>query len=379
MNKVKLATRVKGWFSSLKGKLARGAGYAGGKCKAAAKVMQPKFPRWVRDNYRPGYPTAACGLMSTESILLYDYDGTDPVVEWKELVAGLKNNKDDHNKVFNIYYNTGVLDANLMVEFMSVVVYCGIPFILSSPARLAGSNERDAKFDTMGGSLVSRIANKNCDIITSAGFISPEVVPERYAYDFYKNNTLMESQELDASVLRIEANSGSIVPVGHLYTPGGDLYDIFSLNSAQSKMIRRMKDFSQNPLDEMNIPEGLQEVVMLGGDPDIVTIGSFTTSNGIMYEVWVPNEARNYWLGQKILAEGWLPVNSFNLDFDDMIESYAMLYKVLLDMDTEADAEIEEDSGEEVDEVDVSGGLYVLDDQNDYNRTEPIVFPDLPY
>lgn len=379
-NKVKLTSRIKGWASSVRGKLSRCVSTVKNKGTAVARVMKPKFPEWVRNHYRLGYPTAACGLMSSDSVILSDYDGSDPCVDWKDFIAGIRNKASEHNKVFNIYYNTGVLDANLIVEFMSVVVYCGIPFILSSPARLAGTNELDAQFDTMGGSLISRIANKNCDIITSAGFVGMDIVPERYAYDFYKNNTLLESVDLDAGVLRLEANAGRIVPVGHLYTPGGDMFDIFSLNAAQSKMIRRMKDFSQNPLDEMNIPEGMQEIVMLGGDPDIVNIGSFTTVTGVMYEVWVPNEARNYWLGRKILEEDWLPVNSFNLDFDDMIESYAMMYSVLMDLDKQADSDGESDEeDDEAEEVDVSSGLYVLEDQNDYNRTEPMVFPDLPF
>jgi hypothetical protein len=184
----------------------------------------------------------------------------------------------------------------------------------------------------------------------------------------------MESMELNASVLRMEVNSGRIAPVGHLYTPGGDLYEIFSLNSTQSKIIRRLKDFSTNPVDERSIPEGMQEIVLLGGDPDIVQLGDFVNNQGCLYSVWVPNEPRNYWLGNKILEEEWLPVNSFNIKYDDMIESYAMLYSELAELDNRADV----DSGEEQsDELDSPSGLYVLDEE-DYDNTEPIIFRNLP-
>lgn len=365
---------IKAKVARVVGKLASGIDkvrQAGGR---AADKAKPRFPSWVKSHFNATNPMVGCGLSSVDAVIISDYDGTDPTQCLRDFIVEVRNDSAEHNKVFNIYFNTGVLDANLEVEFLSVFVYCGIPFILSSQARLAGTTVDDADFDEFGGTLVSRISRQNCDTISSAGFVSVDVSPERYAYDFYTHNTLMESMELDASVLRMEVNSGRIAPVGHLYTPGGDLYEIFSLNSTQSKMIRRLKDFSTNPVDERSIPEGMQEIVLLGGDPDIVQLGDFVNNQGCLYSVWVPNEPRNYWLGNKILEEEWLPVNSFDIKYDDMIESYAMLYSELADLDNRADV----DNGEEQsDELDSPSGLYVLDEQ-DYDSTEPIIFQNLP-
>ena len=360
-------TRVAGKLAARIGKLAQTG-------RRVADKAKPKFPAWVKANYNAANPMLGCGLSSVDAVILSDYDGSDPSQELRDFIVGVRNDSAEHNKVFNVYYNTGVLDANLEVEFLSVFVYCGIPFILSSQARLAGTTAEDAAFDEFGGTLVSRISRQNCDIISSAGFVSVDVSPERYAYEFYTHNTLMESMELNASVLRMEVNSGRIAPVGHLYTPGGNLYEIFSLNSTQSKIIRRLKDFSTNPVDERSIPEGMQEIVLLGGDPDIVQLGDFVNNQGCLYSVWVPNEPRNYWLGNKILEEGWLPSNAFDIKYDDMIESYAMLYTELADLDGRIDGEGTE---EQSDELDTPSGLYVLDDQ-DYDSTEPIIFRNLP-
>ena len=57
-----------------------------------------------------------------------------------------------------------------------------------------------------------------------------------------------------------------------------------------SKTLRPYRDFTK---EEDPFPEG-NEVILVGGDPDIVRVGSQATPNGFMFDVWIPNDARYY-------------------------------------------------------------------------------------
>jgi hypothetical protein len=98
-----------------------------------------------------------------------------------------------------------------------------------------------------------------------------------------------------------------------------------------SKTLRPYRDFTK---EEDPFPEG-NEAILVGGDPDIVRVGSQATPNGFMFDVWIPNDARYYNTAVATVAEQRLPLANVDVDDDEFLESYAYLLKMLRELDEE--------------------------------------------
>jgi hypothetical protein len=87
-----------------------------------------------------------------------------------------------------------------------------------------------------------------------------------------------------------------------------------------------------------------------------------------LYDVWVPNDARYYTRAKDNVAAGRLPLGALVVDDDEYLESYAMLMKMLHELDEEANGPADDNT---------SPGIMVNPDE-DTDTDEVPVLIDLP-
>jgi hypothetical protein len=80
----------------------------------------------------------------------------------------------------------------------------------------------------------------------------------------------------------------------------------------------------------------------LGGDPEIVYVGAQYSQSGFLYDIWVPNDARYYNRAKKAVSDGILPLGQLVVDDDEYLESYAILIKILRELDEEVNGPADE-------------------------------------
>lgn len=299
-------------------------------------------------------------VVPTVNVIISDIDGTDTIDAFMKEVVHFRETPSEHYKPINIFFNTGVV-GDLMTERVVLYVYAGIPFILSSAERIYGSDEYDPLTDANGGVFISRMASKNCMKAYSLGFVSKNVSTERYAYKYVKENSLFLDENIDSHIVGNAITDGVMKSCGSLFKPGGYLYDVYSADAPTSKMIRKYKDFSHNPVDELNTPENTKEIVLFGGYPEIVKLGVLSSRHGYIYDVWIPNDVNYYAIAKEIFDNHYLPIDIFEFDSNDLYESYALLCKSLSELAKEYN---KVENGEDEDSDDG-------DDESEYDDNPP--------
>lgn len=283
-------------------------------------------------------------VVPTMSVFMSDYDGADMIEDFKKLVVDLRTDESEHYKPVHVYVNTGVI-GDMKTERYTIYVYNGIPFILSTNERIAGSDAYDAVFDDLGGTFIASVAMKDCSTAYSLGFVPKNVNVGKFATKYIQKNPLIEDTDVSSKLFGIAISNGTVKSSGNMFVPGKYSYDVFSVDSTISKSIRTYKDFSENPIDETKVPTNMKEVVLYGGYPEIIRIGMLVTDLGYVYDVWIPNDYEYYERAKMYLDERWIPTDIFETESDDMVESYSLFYKYLNDLE-ESIAKAEDDESD---------------------------------
>jgi hypothetical protein len=110
-------------------------------------------------------------------------------------------------------------------------------------------------------------------------------------------------------------------------------------------------------------------VILVGGDPDIVYVGTQSSPSGFLFDVWVPNDSRYYSRAKDVVSSGLLPMGNMVIDDDEYCESYSILLKILRELDEEANGPREETTPD----------ILVNPDENGDTDTDEVpVLIDLP-
>ena len=139
-----------------------------------------------------------------------------------------------------------------------------------------------------------------------------------------------------------------ILSNGVVDEPGGRRFDVYTIDGTTSSVIRPNKDFSGDPLVESGLNKDDREVILVGGNPDIVPIGSLCTHFGTLFRVWVPNDAAVLSIAKDELDDEHLPEDIFRLDEDNIADAYAPFYTEAKKLD---DDEKRIEDGEEPEET----------------------------
>lgn len=322
-----------------------------------AAVTLGRFPGWMskgriisgviglgkvmRDTFARTNPVSS-GLVRVDekelAAYLSDVDGTDIVADFKAYVADLKNKYPDSSPPVKVFCTSGVIGMYARTDMLYVMVYGGIPYILPVHRSLSGIDENDAEFNDSVNRMVASLSGSDSNHVISLGVVDNTVNVQEFVLNYARKSPLLESADIDPNLVDMAIKNGTIVSLGSLYLPGGYLYDIYSIEPVLTRTFRPYRDYTQKP-DE--VPSG-REVILVGGEPEIVYVGSQVSPNGFIYDVWVPNDARYYARAKVVVESGGLPMGTLFVDDDEYIEAYAILMKILKDLDEEANGPAQE-------------------------------------
>ena len=346
------AIQVAGWF---------GRGYICTKAKNIFKTAADTFGMATHAGY------IGTGLVRVDGreLVAYmsDIDGTDMLADFKTYVTELNEKFPDMSPAVKVFTASGVMGMYARTELTYLMVYGGIPYIMPVHRSLEGIDENDAAFNSGINRLVSGLSGSDFNHVVSLGYVDANVNVNEYVLDWAKKSPMFDSAELDPNLVKIAIQSGTIMTIGSLYLPGGYLYDIYAVEPLLSRTFRSYHDFTK----QEEVPAG-REVILVGGDPDIVFVGTQAAPDGFLYDVWVPNDARYYTRAKDNVAAGRLPLGSLVVDDDEYLESYAMLMKMLHELDEEANGPADDNT---------SPGIMVNPDE-DTDTDEVPVLIDLP-
>lgn len=304
-------------------------------------------------------PSYNIGLTSFDcdfSVIMNESGGGNMVDEFMREVVDIRENKELWYQPIKFYIQTGELGM-LHAEQVIVYVYSGIPFILSSIVSIDGSDDQNASMHTDGEQFMGQLFYRNNHSVYSLGFLKQNRQILSFATDYLKKNALMPTATIDEQSVISTVMASDLKSYGVIYKPGGHRYDVYSVDENVSRAIRPMKDYRFNPVEELGVPSGMHEVLLVGGFPEVVPLGSLCSRNGDMFNVWVPNDTTEYTRAAHIFNSEWLPNDIFDIDIDEMSEAYAMLAAYA--NETDASNNLETDEMEE-DENDTSPPTAVV-------------------
>ena len=283
------------------------------------------------------------------SVVLSDEDGDDILQLLKDEIDGMMGNPELFYVPVPVYVSTGTI-GSIHSEFLILFLYAGIPFILSSSFSIDGAELKDAMITNDGGRLVSRLYAENNRQVFSLGFTQVGDNALEYARDYLMHNPPIPSPDIDSNITEEHlVNAKLNERKGVISKDGGTRLEIFSLDTDESRMIRAHKDFGDDPNSERGIPAGMMEVIAYGGIPSIISIGNICTTDGSIFEVWVPNVPKLTRVARSIFEAGLIPIDSLTLDTDGVEECYATFHKKLCEMEDEViQKELEVESDEEI-------------------------------
>ena len=318
-----------------------------------------------------GYVSSGLVRVSDSDVFVYlsDIDGTDMVEQFKQYVQELLNKYPDSSPPVKVFTASGVLGMYARVEMTYVMVFGGIPYIFPVHRAISGIDEHDADFENSMNQVVTRLCNSDSNHVVSLGYVDSSVNVNDYVLDWSKKSPLLDAVDIDPSLVKMAIQDGKMSPMGSLYLPGRYMYDIYVIDSVLAKAIRPYRDFT---VADANIPTAGREVVLVGGDPDVVLAGVQPSPDGFVYEAWVPNSARYYGRAVETIRRTALPMGQFVVDDDEYLECYAMLLKMLRDIDEEVNG-----TSQEADAPDMMNESDVRDEYEDVDEV-PVLL-DLPF
>ena len=185
--------------------------------------------------------------------------------------------------------------------------------------------------------------------------------------EYMQKNPAIPSQDISFDLTKSFAANNAMRYWGAIYRPGGYMYDIYTANRTVSRSIRPNKEFGNDPLNEIDkLPDGM-EVLLMGGEPDVVPVGTLANPVGMLFDVWVPNHKRYYKSAMTLLSSGCVPNDIFYFDEDDLIENYAILMKAMHVLDEEANGPEEDESAE------TTAVPIITDESLDDNDEAPVL------
>lgn len=314
-----------------------------------------------------GYLSSGMVRSDDQNLAVYmsDVDGTDIAVDFKSYIESLNERYPDSSPAIKVFTASGVLGMYARTELTYVMIYGGIPYIMPVHRSLEGIDEHDTSFSSSINRLITTLSNNDANHVISLGFVDQTVNVNEYVLEYAKKSPLFDSAEIDPHIVKIAIHEGTIKVIGSLYLPGGYLYDIYAIEPLLSRTFRPYRDFTQA---QDQLPAG-REVLLVGGDPDIVFVGTQSSPDGFLYDVWVPNDARYYNRAKAVVANEQIPMGNMVIDDDEYLESYAILLKILRELDEEANGPQEETS------PDI---LVNPDEDGDTDTDEVPVLIDLP-
>lgn len=317
-----------------------------------------------------------CGLSSVRTpyaVIQSDYDGSDVIDELKDELDRMSDDPECQGRPVPIYSIGGAI-GSIRVELIYLYMLGGVPLILDPGIVVEGSGTDDAAMVNRAGRFITGMYMNDNMHVYSIGYVDDPCDAYRYAVDFTRRNVPSKDTGIDADLVNthIAANPDSMEHVGTIQNPGGTRFDVYAISATESAMFRPDKDFMGGEPDVENDVDGVAgrtEVLLCGGNPDIVCIGSVCSSDGWVFSVWVPNERGYVDCGTRMLEQDDIPHDVLYVDEDELAQAYAMYFDKLRSDEMEADGV---DTDEESDVPDFDYEEYYSDEEQARETSETV-------
>ena len=308
------------------------------------------------------------------AVVQSDYDGSDPVEELKEELDKMSDEPACQGRPVPIYFVGGTLGA-ITTELIYLYMFGGVPLILEPGVVVEGSGTDDAMLVNRSGKFITEMFMHGNDHVFSIGYVDDPCDAYAYAVEYTRHQVPMKDTSLDADMVNsyLAANPYSMAHVGTIQRPGGTMFEVYAIGATESAMFRPDKDFIGGEPDAENDRDGVHgriEVILCGGDPDIVCIGSICSLDGWLFSVWVPNEAKYIDCGTRMLAQDDIPHDVLYVDETELEQAYLMYDEKLRHDEMEAEG-IDTDE-EETDVPDFDYEEYYSAEFEDRNKPEQV-------
>ena len=280
------------------------------------------------------------------TVVVSDYDGADIVEEVMGEFSKESDEPECQGSPVPVYSVTGSLGA-IHSECMFLYMIGGVPLIMVPSVAVIGTGKDDAKLAQDGGHLISSMYTRNNSHVYSIGYVDDPMHAYAHAVDFTSKQIPYPDSAIDAEMVNayLADKAGSVNSVGTIFNPGGTRFDVYAFSESESMFIRPDKDFmGGEPYEESGPVPGGYEVILVGGDPDVVCIGGFCTVDGCMFDVWVPNEKWYVECARNMMAQGDIPFDTLFIDYDAMYQAYDMFEEKLRADEEKADESVEPDT-----------------------------------
>lgn len=275
------------------------------------------------------------------AVLYSDYDGGNMLDEIKAEMDRISDDPECRGRPVPFYIMRGSVEL-VKTEVIFLYMLGGVPLILDPGIVASGADVRDAVVNNETGSFISDMYMENNDFVYSIGYVDDPCEAYAYAVDFTRKHVPSKDTGINPDLVNsyIAASPDSMNFVGTIQRMGGTRFDVYAISATESAMFRSDKDFiGGEPYDEDDADgrHGRVEVLLVGGNPDIVPIGAVASMDGWIFTVWVPNEAGFVECGLRMLAQGDIPVDVLYIDEVELEQAFDMYSQKLQDDAREAD------------------------------------------
>lgn len=300
----------------------------------------------------PTYRLGLTNVFPEYNIFLTDIDGADIMTEFMDEVTAIRNDRSKWYRPYSFYVATGMIGF-VSAEVIVVYVAAGMPFIFTSTISVEGTDEYDGHIETAGEKLIGRLFDKDNSMIYSLGYVDSHTNVLRTAKSMLEKETLFADETIDPKLGNTLIQNNNLRENGVLMSPGKYRYSVYALPPEISSAMRPDKDFMMSPTGDFGGKPGMKEIVLCGGNPEIMPIGMFCNLGGNTFNVWIPNDINYYQRAVEYFNSDRLPRDVIDFELDNLLDAYALFCVYANKLDETNNLNDEEDDDEDVNLEDV--------------------------
>jgi len=297
------------------------------------------------------YMNGLSSVSAPFAVVATDYDGSDIVDSLKDELDRMSDEPECQGRPIPVYTVSGML-GSIRTEVFYLYMLGGVPMILDPALVVEGGGDDDAVMTNRSGRFIEAMFGANNTHVFSIGYVDSPDDAYPYAMEFTRSHVPNKDTGIDESIVNsyIAANPNTVTHVGTIQRPGGTRFDVYAMTETESAMFRPNKDFMGGEPDVEDWKEGARgpiEVILCGGNPDIVCVGGICSLDGWLFDIWVPNEPDFVDCAMHMVEQGDIPQDVLYIDEDELAQAYVMYLEKL------RSDEASEDETEEEEETDV--------------------------
>lgn len=298
-----------------------------------------------------GYENGLASICSRFAVVQSNYDGADCVEELSDEFDKMADDPDCAGRPVPVYSMRGTV-GSVEVDLVYMFMLGGVPLILDPGIVVRGTGDGNVEEVQASGRFITEMFTHNNTSVFSIGYVDDPCDAYAYAVDFTSRSVPMPDTGISADLVNsyLATHPDTMTHVGTIQRMGGTIFDVYAIDATESAMFRPDKDFMGGEPDVEDDKEnrGRIEVLLCGGNPEIVCVGSLCGADGWMFRVWVPNEAGYVDCAMHMLEQDDIPREALYVDSDELAQAYMMYDEKLTHDQMVQDGE---DGAEEEDDV----------------------------